>query len=364
MTPLHQKVNLFRGLLTGHKAYSKPFYLTIDATHRCNLHCAYCRWHSQLLPATFLNKNLESDLSPELFRQLCADLSGTGTQTLQFVGAGEPLLHPQIYDMISTAKSFGFRVLLYSNGVLLDDSTIRMLIAARLDLLRVTLGDTSAEGFEQKHPQIKLGAFQRILDGLNQFSGIKREQGLTTPQLELGVPIDRNILADLDTIIKIAATTGCNGLFFSVVLDFGQDALKHFCLSPEEVDTACRVLPKKRKLLETLSIRHNIDEVLLRYQIGRNVWKRVPCYGAWYFSFIRSDGQVMVCQRSQIPMGDLKQNSFGEIWNCEAYQNFRRSALLDRNPPYDCEFCPHVINNHRVYSYLRWLHPLLMICRR
>ena len=350
-----------RGLLTGQKAYSTPLYLNIDATHRCNLHCPYCRWHSPLLPKTILDKNIEPDLSPELFRGLCKDLSGTGTQTLMFVGAGEPLMHPQIYDLINTAKSFGFRVILYSNGLRLDAATAQSLIATRLDLLRVTLGDTSAEGFEQKHPQVKSGTFQHILEGLKHVSRIKQDRGTTAPQLELGVPIDSHILADLDKIINIATATGCNGLFFSVVLDFGEEALKPFCLSPEEVATACRILPQKRDLLEALSIRHNIDEVLLRYKIGRKVWKRVPCYSAWYYSFIRSDGKVLVCQRSEAPMGDLKQNRFAEIWNNESYNNFRRSALNDPNPPYDCEYCPHIVNNHRIHRYFRWLLPLVMI---
>ncbi len=363
MVLFHQKINLLRGLLTGEKAFTMPLYVNIDATHRCNLHCPYCRWHSPLLAEPFLDKTIKRDLAPDLFRRLCADLSGKGTQTLQFVGAGEPLLHPHIYDLITTAKSFGLGVLLYSNGLRLNASTVRSLIDARLDLLRVSLGDASAERFEQRHPQVAPGAFQQILDGLGQLSRLKKDRGLDTPGLELTVPIDRHILTEMDAIIDIAASTGCNGLFFSVVLDFGEEALKAFCLTPEEVDEVCRALPQKRKRLDQLSIRDNIDAVLLRYRIGRKVWGRVACYAPWYFSFIRSDGKVTACQRGQVPVGDLRQSRFEEIWNQEAYRSFRRRMWTDSNPPYDCGFCPHVVNNHRIHRYARWLLPFLRLCR-
>lgn len=362
MIPLRRKLDLVRGLLTGRKAFGMPLYLNIDPTHRCNLHCAFCRWHSPLLAEPFLDRSIERDLSPELFRQLCANLSGTETRTLQFVGAGEPLLHPEIFGLIATAKEFGFRTLLYSNGILLNADTVRSLISTRLDLLRVTLGETSAERFERKHPRVAPGTFQRILEGLELLTRLKKERRLTVPQLELTVPIDRQVLADLDAVIDMAASAGCDGLFYSVVLDFGQEELKQFCLSPEEVDKLLYLLPRKRRRLARLSIRHNIDTVLLRYRIGREVWRRVPCYAAWYYSFIRSDGRVTVCQRSQAPMGDLGQNPFAEIWNGAPYQDFRRRTLHSSDPPSDCEFCPHVVNSYRIHRSLRPFLPFFRLC--
>ncbi len=358
MTSVRSGLDILRGILTGTTAYAKPLYVNVDPTHRCNLQCAYCRWHSPLLDETLLDESLERDLSPEVFRRFCADARGTGLQTLQFVGAGEPLLHPDIAGLLGTAKAFGYRTLLYSNGLLLDEQTVRMLVDAQLDVLRVTLGDTTAEQFDRMHPRVKPGALDRILQGLARVTRVKQETTSATPTLEIGVPLSREVVADLDTMIGIAANAGCDGLFFSVVLDFGQEELKPFCLGPAEVEGACRVLRQVRERLDTLGLRHNIDGVIRRYALGRRVWKAVPCYSAWYFTFLRSDGKVTVCQRGQDPMGDLRLTPFGEIWNGERYRDFRRRALRDPDSPYDCEFCPHAVNNHRIHRVVGGLMPV------
>jgi len=359
MTSVRSGLDILRGILTGTTAYAKPLYVNVDPTHRCNLQCACCRWHSPLLDRTLLDQSLERDLSPEVFRRFCAEARGTGTQTLQFVGAGEPLLHPDIAGLLGTAKAFGYRTLLYSNGLLLNEPTVRMLVDARLDVLRVTLGDTTAEQFDRKHPHVQPGAFGRLLEGLSRVSRIRQEAGSGVPRLELGVPLDRHVVADLDSVVAIAANAGCDGLFFSVVLDFGQDELKAFCLSPEEVEGARHALRRVRARLGTLGLRHNIDGVIRRYALGRRVWEAVPCYSAWYYTFLRSDGNVTVCQRGQDPMGDLRLAPFAEIWNGERYRDFRRRALREAESPYDCEFCPHAVNNHRIHRYVRSLLPLV-----
>jgi MoaA/NifB/PqqE/SkfB family radical SAM enzyme len=67
MIPLRHKIGFLRGLLSGRKAYTAPLSVNIDATHRCNLRCAYCRWHSPLLEKSALHDGARHDLSPELF---------------------------------------------------------------------------------------------------------------------------------------------------------------------------------------------------------------------------------------------------------------------------------------------------------
>jgi hypothetical protein len=66
---------------------------------------------------------------------------------------------------------------------------------------------------------------------------------------------------------------------------------------------------------------------------------------------------VLVCQRSELTMGDLARDSFGEIWNNEEYQKVRRGTLRGSDPPSFCEFCPHLVNNHRLHRTLGWLLP-------
>ena len=84
----------------------KRMYLEI--TNVCNLRCAFCPGTNR--PQRFM--------TPEEFRQLAARLRPYGTYLMLHV-MGEPLLHPQLAELLDIAGALGFRVCLVTNGTLL-----------------------------------------------------------------------------------------------------------------------------------------------------------------------------------------------------------------------------------------------------
>ena len=143
MASLNYRLALLRGLLTSEKAYAGPFYIHVDVTHRCNLKCLCCRWHSPLI-TSLRDKTISQDISVEMLRELLEDLAEMGTEEIYFVGTGEPFLHPRLFELIAAVKEKGFKLTLYTNGLTLDEATIRKLIDLRLDVLRVSLWASSA----------------------------------------------------------------------------------------------------------------------------------------------------------------------------------------------------------------------------
>jgi MoaA/NifB/PqqE/SkfB family radical SAM enzyme len=71
-----------------------------------------------------------------------------------FGGFGEPLSHPAIVDMVTQARQAGTRVELITNGTLLTEELARKLIAARLDVLWVSLDGATPESYAD----VRLGA--------------------------------------------------------------------------------------------------------------------------------------------------------------------------------------------------------------
>jgi len=126
----------------------------------------------------------------------------------------------------------------------------------------------------------------------------------------------------------------------------------------------CLSLTSLRKQLDSLSLNHNIVQTLLRYKIGDTVWEKLPCYIAWYHSRIRVNGNVFPCQRCDLPMGNLDENSFNEIWNGTLYRSFRKKTLtrkgLGSMGKYcDCRFCCYVGDNMKVHRVFRWISPFM-----
>ena len=100
----------------------------LEITNCCNLSCAFCpgtRRARRMLPA-------------EEFRLLAGKLQ-PWTDYLYLHVLGEPLLHPQLAEILASAGELGFRVCLVTNGTLLSQRLDTLLAAPALHKLSVSL---------------------------------------------------------------------------------------------------------------------------------------------------------------------------------------------------------------------------------
>jgi MoaA/NifB/PqqE/SkfB family radical SAM enzyme len=364
MATFVEKVKLLRGLLGGDTAHAGPFFVNVDVTRRCNLRCVGCRFHSPLLdkPDPGDRPDLQ-DMPPVFFERLCRELAEMGTNTVTITGEGEPFLHPSLCDMTAAAKREGFEVTLVTNGTLLDETNIERLIEARLDTLRVSLLAGSTEEYERNYPGTDPVCLERIRDGLKRLAHRKRELARTLPSVVLHHPIHRTNVGAIDSMVDLAHGTGANGISFSPWKTF-RGAFDSLSLREADEERLRGDLPRIGERLRSLSIKHNIEELFRRYDIGYAVWEKLPCYIAWSHARILVDGTVLACHRSALPMGSLQEKSLRDIWNGPAYRAFRRRAsrregIASLREDCDCGYCGFLINNVGIHRYLKWLSPLI-----
>ena len=80
----------------------------VEITNVCNMACAFC-------PCTAREKGF---MTPETFALLAGKLR-RHTDYLYLHVMGEPLLHPQLEELLAIARELGFRVCVTTNGTLL-----------------------------------------------------------------------------------------------------------------------------------------------------------------------------------------------------------------------------------------------------
>lgn len=105
----------------------------VEITNICNLRCSFCPGTRR--PGRFM--------PPKDFQVLAERLQGR-VSYLYFHVMGEPLLHPQLEELLSIAEEKGFRVCLTTNGTLLADHTPLLLSSPALHKISISLH--SAEG--------------------------------------------------------------------------------------------------------------------------------------------------------------------------------------------------------------------------
>ncbi|ABA89753.1 radical SAM domain iron-sulfur cluster-binding oxidoreductase, DUF4008-related domain-containing [Syntrophotalea carbinolica DSM 2380] len=121
-----------------------PSKLFVETTTHCNLRCPMCVKQSQDSQVT------DGDLRPELFDAL--EPAFPRLESLVLNGIGEPLMHPHLLDWVARARQampddawIGFQ----SNGLLLDKSIARKLVAAGLDRICLSVDGVKPETFSK-----------------------------------------------------------------------------------------------------------------------------------------------------------------------------------------------------------------------
>src|SRR4029077_11008396 len=105
-----------------------PILVHIIPNRRCNLACTYCNEFddfSKPVPLEEMKSRLDI-------------LAGMGTSIITISG-GEPLMHPDIDEVIRHIRRRGVIAGMITNGFLLDKKTIEKLNAAGLEHLQISI---------------------------------------------------------------------------------------------------------------------------------------------------------------------------------------------------------------------------------
>ncbi|HEX2310222.1 MAG TPA: radical SAM protein [Vicinamibacterales bacterium] len=136
---LTRRIREARALARAFQWPHRPIVAQIIPTRRCNLSCAYCNEFdrsSAPVPITVLQERIDR----------LVDL-GTGIITLS---GGEPLLHPDVGEIVGHVRRRGVIATLITNGYLLTPAMIQRLNGAGLDSLQISIDNVAPDDVSKK----------------------------------------------------------------------------------------------------------------------------------------------------------------------------------------------------------------------
>src|SRR3546814_7465647 len=134
--------NLGPGLRFLQRALSSrycPLLAQMVVTRRCNLSCGYCNEYDDFSPPVPL---------PTLLAQI-THLAQLKTASITLTG-GEPLLHPQLEDLIRAVRGRGMIVTMITNGFRLSRERIERLNAAGLQGMQISIDNLQPDEISMK----------------------------------------------------------------------------------------------------------------------------------------------------------------------------------------------------------------------
>lgn len=144
------------------KPLSKPDFLWLEITTKCNLNCIHCYAES--------GKDGEDGLSTSDYRRVIKEAFHLGFTRIQFTG-GEPTLHPDLMELLGYAKTCGYEFIeLYTNAVSLPYGLLNFAVKNRINIA------TSFYSYSrQTHVKITRGkgSFEKTVENIKRIAQLK-----------------------------------------------------------------------------------------------------------------------------------------------------------------------------------------------
>lgn len=136
---MRRRLREWRMIAKGLLSRDHPILAHVIPMRRCNLSCAYCNEYdavSQPVPLETMKRRLDK-------------LADLGT-TIITISGGEPLLHPELDEVIRHIRSRGMIAGLITNGYLLTAERIHRLNAAGLEHLQISIDNVQPDEISKK----------------------------------------------------------------------------------------------------------------------------------------------------------------------------------------------------------------------
>jgi radical SAM protein with 4Fe4S-binding SPASM domain len=240
-----------------HYSRDKRPIVVWNVTQRCNLHCAHCYSSSQ-------NREYPGELTTDQGLALIDDLAMLGVPTLLFSG-GEPLMRPDLFELARAARRVGMRMVLSTNGTLLDDERADAAAGAGFSYVGVSI-----DGIGSLHDRMRgsKGAFEKALRGIR----AARRAGLRT-----GVRFTLHALnrSQLGEVFDLAEREGVDRLCIYHLAYAGRgERMKRHDLEPaesrraiEEIFDRAEQLHRRGSRMEILTVDNPADGVALLLRV-------------------------------------------------------------------------------------------------
>jgi radical SAM protein with 4Fe4S-binding SPASM domain len=309
-------VNLFssyyQSLFTGKMRHrGNPFTVSIEPTTFCNLRCPECP--SGLRKFTRDTGNISLEMYHHVIDQLYPDLF-----YLILYFQGEPYLHPLFFQMVEYAWKKNIYTAISTNAHFLTDNFAKKTVESGLDRIIISLDGLDQATYEKYRVG---GSFDKVLEGTRNLVKWKKELKSPTPYIILQFIVFRTNERQVPALRKLAKEIGVDKLELKSAQVYNYEDGNPFIPVNES-------LSRYKKKSDG------------KYKIDNHLYNN--CLRMWRGCVITWDGLVVPCcfdKDADHRLGDLKKQSFQEIWRGRVYDEYRKKVFSARKEIDICRNC-------------------------
>lgn len=289
-----------------------PISVSFEPTTSCNLRCPECPSGLRAFtrPTGMLQKDFFKETIDDIHQHLLY---------LIFYFQGEPYLNPEFLDMVKYASSKKIYTATSTNAHYITDDVAKKTVESGLDRLIISIDGTTQDVYQQYRVG---GNLNKVIEGTKKIVQWRKALNSKTPFIFFQFLVVKPNEHQLEEIKQLAKEIGVDEVRFKTaqVYDYETD--------PNQL------IPNNEKYS--------------RYKKGKD-GKHKPknklvnrCWKLWHANVITWDGLVVPCcfdKDAMHQLGNIKNESFKNIWNNSNYKQFRTKLMKSRKNIDICSNC-------------------------
>ncbi len=292
--------------------YGMPATVSIELTSHCNLSCPECASGSGMMLRE------RGFMDPALYKKVIRELNPfIWYASLYF--QGEPFLHPDIFSFLQLKEKT--KVIISTNGHYLGGENARKTVLSGIHKLIVSLDGMDQQSYSRYRVN---GNLETVMAGIRNVS-LERQRLNSRMKLELQFLVNRFNEHQIAQAESFAREVKASLRLKSMQVIHGHDAGEW--------------MPSNGKYA--------------RYETSGGsfaIKNPMPsrCLRLWLNPVITWEGKVLPCcfdKDAEYEMGDLRSETFREIWHGKRFREFRLKVLSDRKSIPICRNCTSGMRN-------------------
>jgi len=289
-----------------------PISVSFEPTTSCNLRCPECPSGLRAFtrPTGMLQKDFFKETIDDIHQHLLY---------LIFYFQGEPYLNPEFLDMVKYASSKNIYTATSTNAHYITDVVAKKTVESGLDRLIISIDGTTQDVYQQYRVG---GNLNKVIEGTKKIVQWRKELNSKTPFIFFQFLVVKPNEHQLEEIKQLAKEIGVDEVRFKTaqVYDYETD--------PNQL------IPNNEKYS-----RYKKDKDG-KYKPKNKLVNR--CWKLWHANVITWDGLVVPCcfdKDATHQLGNIKNESFKNIWNNSNYKQFRTELMKSRKNSDMCSNC-------------------------
>lgn len=345
-------------------ATKMPVIVGLKLTNKCNLRCKHCyEWNEDGYHRNMEHSRQNAELDFEIAKKIIDETRQIGSNL--YLWGGEPLFYSH-FDQLAQLIEGDCRVTaICTNGVLLEQKMDAILkIGPMLELL------IALDGFKAENDEIRgNGTFGKVVNAIDALEDLRRKQ-IFQGKISLHIVISEKMLGKLYDFISFFEQKGVDSIFMCFpwyissessenmsryfennfgFLDqnsshdkYSWDAFK-YGLDKSHTDAVIEEMERIKNKTWKIRVRYQPalkPEEIRHFLMGEHIpaQGRDKCLSISTRMDVLPDGSMSSCKHfPEFAVGNLKDLSVSELWNCERFCRVRE--VIDKGLMPVCSKC-------------------------